>query len=190
MGWVGLGIGIFLIPVVFVWFLLRKGHSTLARALGFGWAVLVVVLVANAPPSASGGGVATGGVVNAGTRASQTVASAPPAPPAPPVELPRYDASDLASAYDENTVAANAKFKGKRFIVTGVVSEISTDFMDRPYVTMVSRRHRFYEPQFSMKRGHENYAASLQKGQTITLECTGNGDVMKTSMNNNCVPVD
>lgn len=110
--------------------------------------------------------------------------------PAEPVILPRYEASDLASAYDDNTVAANAQFKGKRFIVTGVVEDISTDFMDRPYITMVSRQHLFSEPRFSMKRGHDNYAASLQKGQTISLECTGNGDILKTASSKDCVPAD
>lgn len=38
-----LGLGIFLLPFVFVWFLLRKGHSTLSRVLGFGWLGLVLI---------------------------------------------------------------------------------------------------------------------------------------------------
>ena len=32
-----LGLGIFIIPYIFVWFLLRSGHSALSRVLGFGW---------------------------------------------------------------------------------------------------------------------------------------------------------
>ena len=32
-----LGVAIFLIPIIFSWFLLRKGHSTLARIISFGW---------------------------------------------------------------------------------------------------------------------------------------------------------
>lgn len=32
-----LGIGIFLFPFFFVWVLLRSGHSTLARIVGFAW---------------------------------------------------------------------------------------------------------------------------------------------------------
>jgi|GEM_PF-1396447 len=43
----GLGIGIFLFPLVFSWFLLRKGHSTLSRVLGFGWLVLILIAVAS-----------------------------------------------------------------------------------------------------------------------------------------------
>lgn len=183
-----LGIDIFFLPIVFVWFLLRDGHSTMARVVGFGWTLLIVVMVIGSSSSETSDAVADGG-----SSASQPVEAkpvAPPAPPPPPVVLPRYAASDLASAYDDNTVAANAKIKGKRFIVTGGVDDISTDFMNRPYITMVSRRHRFSEPQFSMKRGHDNYAGSLRKGQTISLECTGNGDIIKTAMNKDCVPAD
>lgn len=53
VGWL-LGIGIFVLPYVFVWWLLRKGHSTLSRVLGFGWlalALLVWIAGANAPPA-------------------------------------------------------------------------------------------------------------------------------------------
>lgn len=39
-----LGIGIFFLPIVFVWFLLRDGHSTMARVIGFGWALLGFVI--------------------------------------------------------------------------------------------------------------------------------------------------
>ena len=49
-----LGFGIFLLPVVFAWFLARRGHSTLARVIGFGWFGIAVV----AWLAALGGGVA------------------------------------------------------------------------------------------------------------------------------------
>ena len=59
-----LGLGIFLIPIVFVWFLLRKGHSTLSRVLGFGWLALCVIAVVSSSgtsPSASSNGTAQTG---------------------------------------------------------------------------------------------------------------------------------
>lgn len=37
-----LGLGILLLPIVFAWFLLRKGHSTLSRVIGFVWLALVL----------------------------------------------------------------------------------------------------------------------------------------------------
>lgn len=43
---VPLAIGIAFLPGLFVWFLLRAGHSTRARAVGFGWAGLLILLTA------------------------------------------------------------------------------------------------------------------------------------------------
>ena len=39
-----LGIGIFLLPLVFAWFTLRYGHSTVSRIVSFGWLGIVVLL--------------------------------------------------------------------------------------------------------------------------------------------------
>ncbi len=49
-----LALGITFLPFVFVWFLLRRGHSTTARIIGFLWtAVLVVAIIAAPPPEIS-----------------------------------------------------------------------------------------------------------------------------------------
>lgn len=51
---VPLALGIAFLPGLFVWLLLRSGHSTLARAIGFGWAAflgLLFVLVSNIAPA-------------------------------------------------------------------------------------------------------------------------------------------
>lgn len=40
-GW--LKIMVFLIPMVFVWFLLRSGHSAKQRLFGFGWLALLIL---------------------------------------------------------------------------------------------------------------------------------------------------
>jgi len=40
---VWLGIGVFFIPFLFSWFLLRKGYSNTARCIAFGWMVLFLV---------------------------------------------------------------------------------------------------------------------------------------------------
>jgi len=41
-----LAVGIIVVPLVFVWFLLRKGHSTLSRVLGFTWLFAMLLLMA------------------------------------------------------------------------------------------------------------------------------------------------
>ena len=40
-----LSLGIFLIPYIFVWFLLRRGYSQLSRVLGFGWLALLLWVI-------------------------------------------------------------------------------------------------------------------------------------------------
>lgn len=40
-------IGILFIPIIFSWFLLRKGHTTLARILGFGWLLIFFFSLSN-----------------------------------------------------------------------------------------------------------------------------------------------
>jgi len=42
-----LGIGIFFMPYVFSWFLLRKGHSKISRFIGFFWLVLIAFSLIN-----------------------------------------------------------------------------------------------------------------------------------------------
>lgn len=41
-----LGVGIFFAPYVFCWWLLRSGHSTAARIIGFSWAVVGLMVIA------------------------------------------------------------------------------------------------------------------------------------------------
>ncbi|MGY2442485.1 hypothetical protein [Pseudomonas sp. SDO52101_S400] len=46
-GW--LKIMAFLMPIIFVWFLLRRGHSLKQRLFGFGWLALLILCVAITP---------------------------------------------------------------------------------------------------------------------------------------------
>lgn len=39
-----LGLGIFLLPLIFAWFTLRQGHTTRARVISFVWLILVLFL--------------------------------------------------------------------------------------------------------------------------------------------------
>lgn len=40
-----LGVGIVLIPPIFAWFTLRKGHSVLSRVLSFSWLILSIAII-------------------------------------------------------------------------------------------------------------------------------------------------
>lgn len=101
--------------------------------------------------------------------------------------LPAFSASDLARAYDENTVAADAMFKGKKFKVRGVVSDINTDIFGNPYLTLRGGVNQFLEPQFSFDKGSAAQLAVLRKGRTVELVCVGRGDIAKTPMSGDCI---
>lgn len=171
-----LGVGIFLFPIIFVWFLLRQGHSTTSRIVGFAWLALMLVAMAS-------------GERPSGKAATTTATQGQPAKVAAPV-VPLFEVSaqQLAQAYDRNTVAADQQFKGKRFKVTGVVESINTDLFGAPYVTLRGGVNQFMEPQFKLDDAHANYAAGLQSGMRISLICIGGGDVAKTPMSKGCVP--
>lgn len=172
----GLGVGIFLLPVVFVWFLLRQGHSTTSRVIGFAWFALVLIAMASGDRSPS-----------KPTAASNSQSQ--PAKVTAPVEpLMEVSVQQLALAYDRNTVAADQQFKGKYFKVTGVVDAINTDMFGNPYVTLRGGVNQFMEPQFELDHAHSDYAAGLSQGMRISLTCKGRGDVAKTPMSDECVP--
>lgn len=171
-----LGLGILLMPLVFVWFLLRQGHSTISRVIGFAWLALALVGMASSERSPSK------------PVASSSVQSQPAKVAAPAEPLKAYSVQQLAQAYDRNTVAADQQFKGKRFQVTGTVDSINTDMFGNPYVTLRGGVNQFMEPQFELDEQHASYAAGLQSGMRISLVCTGRGDVAKTPMSKDCVP--
>jgi len=101
-------------------------------------------------------------------------------------EMPVVTAQALASSYDANTVAADARFKGKRFKVTGTVSDINTDFSGDPYVTLRGGVNQFMEPQFGFEKSDSGQLAALSKGSKVTMVCTGKGDIAKTPMSEDC----
>lgn len=107
---------------------------------------------------------------------------------APKIEapLPQYTAGDLARAYEENSVAADAKFKGKRYRVSGTVVDISTDFMGDPYVTLRGGVNQFLEPRFAFDKKQLDSLSKLRKGQKVVFACEGRGDVMKSASSSDC----
>lgn len=103
--------------------------------------------------------------------------------------LPTYTANDMARAYEENTVAADALFKGKKFKVTGTVASINTDFMGNPYITLRGGVNQFMEPQFGFDDSFAPHLSQWRKGAKVQLVCIGKGDVAKTPMSSECVPL-
>ncbi|WP_137819599.1 hypothetical protein [Pseudomonas sp. 2FG] len=174
-----LGLGIFLVPMIFAWFLLRLGHSATSRIIGFGWLVFALF----AALGHEGEDAVSGGSTSSTSARSQSAKVAQQVEP-----LHEYTAQQMAAEYERNTVAADQHFKGRRFKVTGVVDSINTDLFGKPYVTLRGGVNQFMEPQFKLSDAHANYAAGLQQGMRITLICKGRGDVAKTPMSDECIP--
>ncbi|MBO9552068.1 hypothetical protein [Pseudomonas sp.] len=158
-----LGLGVFFIPLIFSWFLLRKGHSTLARILGFAWLAAGLLILASA--------------------AYRTISAANIEAPAGPLKT--YLSSQIAASYDENTVAADMKFKEQRVKVSGKVTDVSTDFLGYPYLEMAGT-NTDVGPQFKFAKSDAQVVAAVKKGLTVHVICTGQGEVAETPMFDNC----
>lgn len=166
-----LGLGIFVIPMIFSWFTLRKGHTTTARVVSFVWlavAMMRVVGNGNHPTPVQDA------TPTADSRSIQSNLDG------------TTTAGDIARAYEENTVAADQRFKGKRYMVTGTVEGINTDFMGDPYVTLYGGVNQFREPIFGFQKSASGTLANLAKGSTVILLCTGKGDIAKRPMWDSC----
>ena len=108
-----------------------------------------------------------------------TIAIIPPADESP-IEV---TAAALFAAYNENEVAAKAKYGGKKLKVTGTVENISYDFMDQIYVTLATDE-MFYSVQCYFISTQEAKVAELSKGQTITIIGTCEGLSLNVLMEN------
>ncbi|MHA6907326.1 OB-fold putative lipoprotein [Ralstonia pseudosolanacearum] len=119
---------------------------------------------------------------NANAEASDGKTSAAPA--APPVAV---TASALFSAYEENEVAADQKYKNKVLLVSGTVQSIDKDFTDRIVVKLAASNP--YMPVHAyLGSQHEELAASLKKGSKVAWQCTGEGRIVGSPMLKDCAP--
>lgn len=95
----------------------------------------------------------------------------------------KITAHELLDAYAANEVAADGQYKGKTLEVTGKVVGIDSGIDDEPVVQLETSN----EFEHVHARGlSKDLAASLSKGMTITVVCTGGGEVIGTPMLDDC----
>lgn len=97
-----LGIGVFLLPIVFVWFLLRTGYSTVARVVGFIW--LVVSLIVGFSVAGQGSAPVTSVATTPTVETSPTDAGTEPRrvnPRGPVVTAAEYAQLETGMSYDD-----------------------------------------------------------------------------------------
>jgi hypothetical protein len=127
-------------------------------------ALVVVAVVAYKALTSAGG-------------SSSSVAPSPLSSPVVPVSLDKLSAATLLQAYASNEVAADAKYKGKRFRVSGRVAAIKSDIADEPQVWLVSDLNSVIASGLN-----KSFAASLSKGDQMDAACTVTGSALGMPM--------
>jgi hypothetical protein len=84
--------------------------------------------------------------------------------------LPKLTAAKLRADYKANQVAADAKYQGQRFEVSGTVVNIRSGLGDEPQVWLVSE----LDPVLA-EGLRKSFARTLSKGDTMISECTVKG---------------
>ncbi len=143
-----------------------------------GTTLLLAALACKAPSKSEPGNDPP----SAAPSASQPEAAA--TKPKPIVVHPR----DLLADYKANEVRADAKYKGKRVIVIGVVDEIKKDVLDSIYVIVAPPEcvgHRLENPKCGIEQvqaffedDQTSVAAGLDKGKVVAFDCTVEGLMM------------
>src|SRR5271157_1783695 len=173
-----LGLGILFFPFIFTWFTLRNGYSAVARAVAFAWLSFVFLFIlVNRDNPAFRQAAMDPSISSMANRMKSVV-----------VEIPQFSttATDMAWAYKENTVAADTKFKGKRFRVIGTINDINPNFLGNPFLVLDGGVNAFSDPQFDFDKSDLSTFAHLHKAMRVSLICTGQGDIVKTPLSDNC----
>jgi hypothetical protein len=114
---------------------------------------------------------------------SPRVAHYAPAQAEAPIDV---TADAMAMAYERNSVAADEMFKGHTVRVSGKVTAINTDLLNRPVLELDGQVNQFLQPQAILQDSERSQAARINVGETVRLLCTGAGDVAKAPMMNDC----
>lgn len=174
-------LGILILPIIFVWLLLRKGYSKTVRVWGFIYLLISLLVFPSIFNSESPD--------NTSSKSDSYTAKASKNDGRPDVKnMTQFSAQNIADAYDKNTVSADHQFKGKWILMSGVVAEINTDFTGSAYV-LFNVKNQFNAPQAKFINAENNSLALLEKGQRIRVLCIGNGDIAKTPMLKSCTLV-
>ncbi|TGN74458.1 hypothetical protein EOW77_0033765 [Bradyrhizobium yuanmingense] len=78
-------------------------------------------------------------------------------------------ADQLYSAYKDNEIAADAKYKGKVVVVSGAVQAIGKDMLGSAYV-VIGGKGFLDGAQCTFTKGEESSVAQLSKGQRVSVK--------------------
>lgn len=134
--------------------------------------------MATRPPGASS-------TAGASERTARAAHASPPPPPRP-VERPiEVDAKTLFDEYQQNEVAADDRYKGKKLLVRGTVQSVDKDFLDSIIVRLATS-NQFMGAMARMEDGEKSQASRLRKGEKVAVLCEGGGIVIGTPSLRDC----
>lgn len=86
-------------------------------------------------------------------------------------QAPSYtlSADQLYRDYNANEVSADAKYKGRVVVVSGVIQNIGKDILGSPYI-VIGGRGFLDGAQCTFTRGEESSVARLSKGQRVSVK--------------------
>ena len=91
----------------------------------------------------------------------------------------------LAQAYETNEMAAQQQYGDRALAVTGIVQGIELDFLDEP-VLVLNGANEFMNVQAKLADESHQAAASISKGEEVTVTCNELSEVMGTPMLSGC----
>ena len=94
------------------------------------------------------------------------------------IEFIEITAMKLSQEYDDNKVAADAKYEDKFLKVSGVIDDIGKDILDNPYVTLEGPESMFFGVQCMFPKNDESKLIDLSKGQNVTLTGKLSGELI------------
>lgn len=89
---------------------------------------------------------------------------------------------NITSDYRNNEVAAENKYKGNTYTVSGTIQDIGLDVADNPYIVLSGELH----VTFYFLRSEREEIAKLNKGDTIVItgKCDGAGVILDLTFSN------
>lgn len=166
-----LGGGIFVMPYIFAWFTLRKGYSTAARVISFGWMVLVVGAAIAGPTS--GGDFSSGG--------PSTASAASSTPSQADREYVDISCRKMVKRFGPNSKLSDLqkekawpKYQGKAFSWDLEIVEVSEEMFGGFQVQAKCKDSNSFIQDLAIKYGddYEDYVLGLEKGAVYELSGT------------------
>jgi hypothetical protein len=111
---------------------------------------------------------------------------APPEITKPAAVVVDVTAKQLLADYQENEIAADAKYKGQALRVKGKVTRISKDIFDAPLVDLATS-NQFMPVYATFASEGARALAELKRGQQVTVRCRSKGVSMAHPLLEDCV---